>query len=130
MRVLLFCALVAACGPITYVGDSRDASRAIEEARAANAETYAPYWWWRAVTYLHEARLIAGYADYQGATRFARLATDAATHAESEAILVAKDPTKGPIDPTTGKPLTGAAPAKGTAPAKAGGAIAPAKEAP
>jgi len=131
MRVLLLCVALAACGPISYIGESRQADKALALARAANAETYAPYWWWRAVTYLHEARLIAGYSDYQGATRFARLATDAASHAESEAILVAKDPSKGPIDPATGKPATGAPPAApkgGIAPAKDG--VAPAKDAP
>src|SRR4051812_30917581 len=97
-RAALLFVVAAGCGPISYLGESHRAEGAIEAARAAKADKLAPYWWTRAVEYLQQARTIAAHADFQGATRFGRLATDAATHAESEAILVAKDPARGPID--------------------------------
>ena len=46
----------AACGPIAYTGEVRRASGAIDAARAAHADKYAPYWWTRATQYFHKAR--------------------------------------------------------------------------
>jgi sRNA-binding protein len=90
---------IAACGPIEYASDvARHATDAVEAARVAGAEKYAPYWWTRAVEYLHEAKLIAGYADFQGANRFGRLATESAEHAAAEAAAAMKDPSKRPLD--------------------------------
>jgi hypothetical protein len=88
-----------ACGPVTYINEvTRRANQAVEEARQAEAEKYAPYYWTRAVEYLREARSIAAHADYQGATRFGRLATEAAQLATEEAKLAKKDPAKLPMD--------------------------------
>jgi hypothetical protein len=85
------------CGPITYVGEvSHRAADAVDAARAAQAEAYAPYWWTRATEYLHKAREIAAHADFQGADRFGRLAAEAADQAASDARLAAKDPSKRP----------------------------------
>ena len=130
MRSLALCLVLAACGPIAYVqGVTQDASNAVERARAAQADKFAPYWWTRATQYLHMAREVAAHADFQGANRFGRLATQAANNAVDEAAIVQKDPSKGPIDATKG-----AAPAKDdepkdkVAPAKDG--VAPAKDAP
>ena len=123
MRAMVVLALaLGACGPIAYVNDvTRKASSSVDQARAAEADKYAPYYWTRAKEYLHKARERAAYADYQGANRFGRLATEAAQLAEQTAIEAKKDPSKRPLelDKTP-------APAKGDG----GGPIAPAKDTP
>jgi hypothetical protein len=96
MPLVLACA--AACGPVTYVGDVRRASELIEDARAADAARLAPYWWTRAVEYLHRAREVAARADFQGAHRFGELAASAASQAAADARIAAKDPSKRPRD--------------------------------
>jgi hypothetical protein len=113
---------LAGCGPITYVGDvTRRASDAVDAARAAQAEKYAPYWWTRATQYLHKAREVAAHADFQGAARFGRLATEAANQAVADAHVAAGDPAQGKA---AGK-------AAGKAPGKATDApIAPARDLP
>ncbi len=100
MRRMRFAVLVllAACGPIAYVGEvTQRASTAVEHARDAQADALAPYWWTRAVEYLHEARELAAHADFQGANRFGRLAAEAADKAVEEASLAVKDPSKRPM---------------------------------
>src|SRR5207302_6715069 len=118
------------------------------------AEKYAPYWWTRATEYLHKAREVAAYADYQGASRFGRIAASAATRAAADARIAAHDPSKRPPGlppdvaparpteapvapsrdlpaPARGSPAPargGPAPAKGPAPAQGG--LAPAKDRP
>lgn len=116
---------LAACGPIAYVTETRRADDAVAEARHVEAEKYAPYWWTRAREYLHKARENAARADFQGANRFGRLATEAAR----QAVVDAQDPSKRPIDPeAVDVKEPKAAPA---APAKAAPAnAAPAKAAP
>ncbi len=98
VRVIALCAALVAgagagCGPIEYVNTvTRGASSAVDAARAANAAKYSPYWWTRAVEYLHKAREEAGYADFQAANRFGRLAEEAAIRAREEALRRAADP--------------------------------------
>ena len=119
--VVLAVALVG-CGPIIYVNEvTRRASSAVDEARAAEADKYSPYYWTRATQYLHKARELAAHADMQEANRYGRLATEAAELALEEATTASKDPTKR------------AAPAKEpgeVAPAKDDKPVAPAKETP
>jgi hypothetical protein len=100
-RIHALAALVAlaACGPVTYVGEvTRRATDAVAAARAVQAEKYAPYWWTRATQYLHKANEVAAHADFQGANRFGRLATEAANKATEEAALAAKDPSRRRLD--------------------------------
>ena len=114
MRGLLLLVLVAACGPVAYVGQvTLKADDAVDAARQAEADKYSPYYWTRATQYLRMAREVAGHADYQGANRFGRLATEAAVKAKEEAEIAAKDPSKRPLED---KPATG------------GGKLAPAKD--
>jgi hypothetical protein len=122
VRVLSFVLLLlTACGPVAYVGEvTRKASDRVEKARAAEADKYAPYYWTRAKEYLVKARERAAYADYQGANRFGRLASEAADLAEQEAVAAKKDPSKRPLnlkpDVAPAKPKDiddGVAPAKG-----------------
>jgi uncharacterized protein DUF4398 len=137
MRAWVFVLLLSACGPIAYVNDvTRSASDAVDEARAAEADKYAPYYWTRAVQYLEEARVIAAHADYQGANRFGRLATESAKKAVEEAAIAKKDPSKRPLElqqevsPARSPSADPKADPK-KAPAKdGGGSVAPAKEAP
>lgn len=87
-RGWLLAILVAAsaCGPIVYVNDvTRRASTSVDEARAAQADKHSPYYWTRATQYLRQAKVLAAHADFQGANRFGRLATEAAEKATAEA---------------------------------------------
>ena len=123
MRWLLV-VLMVGCGPIIYVNEvTRRASDKIDDARAAEADKYAPYSWTRANEYYEKAREVAAYADFQGANRYGRLASEAAEKAIEQAAIVKKDPSKGPLDESLQK----AAPA----PAKEKTEdVAPAKETP
>lgn len=117
----------AACGPIAYTSQvTFGADGAVDRARAADAEKYSPYWYTRAVQYLHMAREVAGRADFQGADKFGRLSEQAAQKATDEANAkreAGEPPWSSPAAPAA------AAPAKSTiAPAKASGGVAPAKD--
>jgi sRNA-binding protein len=124
MHRVVVLAMLVGCGPVAYVNQvTLTADSAVESARAANAEKWSPYYWTRAITYLHMAREVAGHADFQGANRFGRLAAEAAVHAKEEAEIGAQDPSKLPyihLDVEKDKP----------APAKDAPAVAPAKEEP
>lgn len=126
-RLGLVLALVlcsSACGPIAYVNEvTRKASDSVDQARAAQADKYAPYYWTRATQYLHQAKVLAAHADFQAANRFGRLANEAAEKAIVEAAAAAKDPSKRPLE--LDKQV---APAKDAT--KDGSVVAPAKETP
>ncbi len=84
---------LGACGPIEYVNTvTRGADGAVEQARAANAAKWSPYWWTRAVEYLRQARVEAASADFQAANRFGRLSEEAALKARDEALKCAANP--------------------------------------
>ena len=107
---------------MTYVSEvTRKASDAVEAARAVHADKYAPYWWTRATQYLHKAHEVAAHADFQGANRFGRLATEAANKATEEAAIAARDPSRRRLDVPPD-----VAPAKDLSPAP----VAPAKDTP
>jgi hypothetical protein len=90
---LVVIASVAGCGPIGYVSQvTRTASNTVDEARAVNAAKYAPYWWTRAIEYLHKAREEASHANFGAANRFGRRSSEAAEHAKAEAMRRAADP--------------------------------------
>jgi sRNA-binding protein len=99
MRVAVVVALcaVAACGPITYVSQvTRGAQNAVDQARAAEADKYSPYYWTRATEYLHASREDVARADFQGANRFGRLAQEAAELATNEAMVAKKEHREAP----------------------------------
>ncbi len=103
-------AIAGGCGPIAYVNEStRRATDAVEAARAAEADKYAPYYWTRATQYLHQSREKAAHADFQAANRFGRLAAEAGEIAATQAILAARDPARRPLEPA---PPPQVAPAK------------------
>jgi hypothetical protein len=107
------------CGPIAYIRQvPYGAAEKVDRARAVDAEKYSPYWWTRAVVYLHMAREVAAHADYQGANHFGRMSSEAADRAVEESEAAARDPSKRPVNPT-----------QELAPAKDGASdVAPAKE--
>ena len=101
---------LAACGPVGYISQvTRTASTAVDEAKALNAAKYSPYWWTRAVEYLHQARVEAAAADFEAANRFGRLATAAAEQAKADSIRRSSDPkameeiTPPPLGPSRGE---------------------------
>ncbi len=107
------------CGPVSYVRDvSYGASDAVDRAKAVHADKYAPYWWTRATQYLHEAREVAGHADFEGAEQFARLAREAAIKATAQAVLAAKPPSPG-SEAADAPPIAPARPPVPATPAKA-----------
>ena len=101
---MAFVMAAAGCGPIEYVSHvTTGASPKLEAARAADAAKWSPYWWTRAVEYLHEAKAQAAYAHYEAANHFGRLSEEAADKAREEALRRAADPAAaakemGPID--------------------------------
>ena len=116
---LVVTASLGGCGPIGYVSQvTRTASTSVEEARAANAAKYAPYWWTRATEYLHTAREEASHANFGAANRFGRLSAEAAEHAKADAVRRAADPKA--MDEITPPPMT--------APVRGEGGLAPAIE--
>ena len=133
-RAVLAVAALAGCGPVAT--SARSAARRPPSRRPARPRPskYAPYWWTRATEYLHRAREVAAHADYQGASRFGRLAAEAATRAAADARIAARDPSKRPLDF-----VPDAAPAKPTVapvaptrdlPAPGKDRVAPAKDRP
>ena len=85
--------LVAACGPIEYVGQvTRKASTAVTAAKAVDADKYSPYYYTLAVEYLHKARVKAASADFEAANRFGRKSEKAANMAKNRAIERAGKP--------------------------------------
>ena len=103
--IAALCALLGACGPIGYVSQvTIKADASVAAARTADAQTYAPYWYTRAIEYLHKAREEAAYADFQAANRFGRRAHEAAVKAEKLALKRAADPTSKDWMPPPGAP--------------------------
>lgn len=130
--VLALVLALGACGPIAYVNEvTRGASDSVEKARAAQADKYAPYYWTRATQYLHQAKVLAAHADFQGANRFGRLANEAAKKAIIEAGEAAKDPSKRPLEVAPDvAPAKTSEPDIEAPPPPAKGGVAPAKETP
>ena len=123
MRAWVIALALLGCGPIQYIRTvPYGAADKVDRARSLQAEKFSPYWWTRAVVYLHMAREVAAHADFQGANHFGRLSSEAADRAAEEAEVAARDPSKRPVNPT--KEL---APAKDSKDSGSEG-VAPAKE--
>ncbi len=73
------------CGPIQSTAMLQDAEAAMATARAADANTYAPYEWQKANEYRHQAKLEMGRSRYQVAVEYAQKAKVAAEKAEQTA---------------------------------------------
>ena len=96
MRVLTALPLVAAlaaCGPIRSTSSLIAADVELEAARSAGAQKTAAYEYTAAETYLHQARVMAGAAQYQASQEYADKAFKFAQEAKKKAIA------------STGKPV-------------------------
>jgi hypothetical protein len=78
--------MLAGCGPVGYLTIvTRDANRALVEARAAGAPRTAPYEWTAAMLYLERSHELAGYARWQDSLALARRASSLAHAATKRA---------------------------------------------
>jgi hypothetical protein len=112
-------ALVAAtgCGPFGYLKKvAKDASKAVADAKNAEAEQYAPYEYWGAVSYLEQAKVLMAYSEYERSFDYGVRAKQLAEEAKQKAELRESGQTKQSLD----GPLDGDAPAPAAA-AGAGG---------
>jgi hypothetical protein len=74
--VALVALLCTGCGPVGYLTMvTRDANRALLEARVAGAPRAAPYEWTAAMLYLERSHELAGYARWQDSLALARRAS-------------------------------------------------------
>ena len=106
-KVATLAACLCACGPIQYISQvTTRASDAVSAARAANAETLAPYEFTSAVEFLHKAREEEGYANHQTAVRFGKVAETMARRARQIALG------GGPSSDPASEPVPVAAPVK------------------
>lgn len=94
MGGLVLFTVAAGCGPIEYINQvSSKAASAVEAARVAQADRYAPYEYTAAEEYLHKAREEAGYAQYQCSIEYGRKAEELANRARAIAITRLGQPT-------------------------------------
>jgi hypothetical protein len=95
VRVLAGLPLVvalAACGPIRSTSSLISADVELEAARAAGAQKTAIYEYTGAEAYLHEARVAAGYAQYQASADYAGKALKLAKDAKKKALAATGRP--------------------------------------
>ncbi len=79
----------AGCGPFGYLKKvAVDATRAVEDAKAAGAEEYAPYEYWGAVSYLEQSKILMGYSEYERSFDFGERAVQLANEAKVKAARV------------------------------------------
>ena len=91
---LLGLTLFAGCGPVQSTSSLIDADVEIEGARAAGAQTAAPYELTTAEAYLKKARELAGYSQYENSAVFAAKARDLATEARVKSLAASNKPEK------------------------------------
>ncbi len=86
--LLMLLGAVAACGPTRSASARMDADEELALAKAAGADRTAIYEYTAAEAYLHEARELAGHAQYEAsqelAVKAARLAREARKKAGGE----------------------------------------------
>jgi hypothetical protein len=76
--------LAVGCGPIVYIKDvSPRVAAALEQARADQAERFAPYELTKASLYYDKAREEAGHAYYQNAVDWGRRSQDCSRRASA-----------------------------------------------
>ncbi|MBN2359735.1 MAG: DUF4398 domain-containing protein [Deltaproteobacteria bacterium] len=96
--------LAAACGPVQSVTVIWEASSALEGARAADAQKFAPYEYASAELYLDKALEEQSYADFEPAIVFGTKATQMARKAKELAQRAGRT-SAAPISPEEGTPV-------------------------
>jgi Domain of unknown function (DUF4398) len=93
---VLVLAPFAGCGPVEYINQvGNKAAEAVSAAKLAQADRYAPYEYTAAEQYLHQAREVAGHAEYQDAIEYGHRSEDLANRARALALAhVAEQPSK------------------------------------
>lgn len=134
LQLLSLAALVAGagCGPFGYLKKvSKDASKAVADAKAVDAETYAPYEYWGAVSYLEQAKVLMAYSEYERSfdygTRAKQLAEEAKAKAERRESNQMKETIDGGTSVETIGGESNAGAAGGAASGEAGGGAAKGK---
>jgi hypothetical protein len=85
--------LLAACGPIQYIANvPLDAAGAVSRAEHLEGARYAPYEMTAAQEYLHQSRLLAGYARFHSSVEFGRKSAENARKAEKISLDRASQP--------------------------------------
>lgn len=74
------------CGPVQSTAYLLDAEVQIEAARTAGADKLAPYEWTSANLYIHKAREVVGYSDFEAGVEFAQKASKFANDARAHAM--------------------------------------------
>lgn len=95
--VLLAAVVVSGCGPVQSTSYLLDAEVALQSAKTAGADKYAPYEYTSAALYIHKAREEVGYSDFEVAVEFAQKASRFANEARDKAMSLAKDSTPPPL---------------------------------
>lgn len=76
----------AGCGPFGYLKKvAKDASKAVADAKAAEAEKFAPYEYWGAVSYLEQAKVLMAYSEYERSFDYGVRAKQLAEEAKQKA---------------------------------------------
>ena len=92
LRLLLMCCSLgllvvsnSGCGPVQASMVITESAKALENAQAAQADTLAPYPYYRAEAFLYMAKTKAGFAEYEIAREYAGKAKADAEKAEEKA---------------------------------------------
>lgn len=99
VSLLVFVGAVSACGPVQSTAYLLDADVALEAARTAGADKYAPYEFTSARLYLVKAREEVGYSDFEVAVDFAKKASRFANEAREKALATAANESMPPPPP-------------------------------
>jgi hypothetical protein len=92
--------LLLGCGPIMYIKDvSPRTAAALNQAKADQAERYAPYEYTKASLYYDKAREDAGHAYYQNAAEWGRRSQDCSARASALARAAQAKPTEDAVRP-------------------------------
>lgn len=127
LQLMSVVALVAAtgCGPFGYLKKvAKDASKAVADAKNAEAEQYAPYEYWGAVSYLEQAKVLMAYSEYERSFDYGVRAKQLAEEAKQKADLRESGQTKQTLEDGAPAP---AGDAKAGASGSAGGGEAKGK---
>lgn len=96
LLLLVFAAGSVACGPVQSTSRLSEAEVALERARVAEGDRFAPYEYYSARFYLHKAKEEWGYSDFEASYDYA---TEAKRAAEAAILKAKEDPWEGsPVD--------------------------------
>lgn len=96
LLILVFAVSALGCGPVQSTSRLAEAEVAMERARVAEGDRFAPYEYYSARFYLHKAKEEWGYSDFEASYDYA---TEAKRAAEAAILKAKEDPWEGsPVD--------------------------------